>query len=151
MRTLLHTFRIPAALLALLACGGCSSTANMLNPFYETPPPIAFAGQPNDHALNEGGSEGKAALARNELDQIGRYPEAHAPQPVNPVVQPAVIRLMWVPDHLSANGDLVPAHYYYLKVLDDRWAVTDVFEQQELVGSKGTAGSALPFKAGKGK
>lgn len=151
MRTLIQTAKGSAVLVALLAATGCASTANFLNPFYESPPPIAFAGEANDHALNEGGSEGKAALAREGLDQIGRYPQAHAPQPVNPVVQPAVIRLMWVPDHLNANGDLVPAHYYYLKVLDDRWAVTDVFEQQEMVGSKSSAGSALPFKTGKGK
>jgi hypothetical protein len=41
---------------------------------------------------------------------------------------PAVVRMMWIPDHLNSHGDLVPAHYYYLRVLRDRPAVTDAFE-----------------------
>jgi len=121
---------------------GCSSASQLLNPFHETPPPHALYGEPNDHALND--TANKADQARESLESVGRYPRAHAPQPVNPVIQPAVVRLMWIPDHLTPTGDLVPAHYYYLRVLEDRWAVTDVFDQKRLIG-EGQHGSHVPF------
>lgn len=114
---------------------GCNSIGNAINPYYEPPTAEALKGQPNDHALNS--AEGKADTARAALTAMGEYRRAQLPQPVNPVVQPAVVRLMWVPDHLNSNGDLVPAHYYYLRVLDDRWAVTDAFElEQQLQGNQ---------------
>ena len=71
---------------------------------------------------------------------------AHNPQPVNPVMAPAVVRLMWVPDHLNKHGDLVPAHYYYLKVLKERWVVSDAFElESQLHGPGGGSSSAIPY------
>jgi hypothetical protein len=48
---------------------------------------------------------------------------------------------MWVPDHLNAHGDLVPAHYYYLKVLQDRWALQDAFELQGQLGGTNNSSS----------
>lgn len=130
--------------LALFALSGCAKIGNSLNPFQEEPPPRAFLGDPNDHALREGGNHSDGARAA--LESISRYPKAHQPQPVNPVVQPSVVRLMWVPDHLNPQGDLVPSHYYYLKVLEDRWAVTDVFDQQKLInGSSSQNSSTIPF------
>jgi hypothetical protein len=53
---------------------------------------------------------------------------------------------MWIPDHLNKAGDLVPAHYYYLRVLDSTPAVTDAFEIDEILNS-GTpgAGGATPW------
>lgn len=132
-----------ALVTAMLLLSGCATAGQVLNPFYETPPDTALLGQPNDHALND--SKEKVEKARDELESVARYPRAHSPEPVNPVVQPAVVRLMWIPDHLNANGDLVPAHYYYLKVLDDRWAVTDVFDQKKLLGDDKNSGSHIPF------
>ncbi len=128
-----------------LLVSGCSTMGNILNPFYETPGPEAFKGQPNDHALNE--ERGKEQDARAQLDQMATYERAHAPKPVNPVVQPAVVRLMWIPDHLNTSGDLVPAHYYYLKVLDDRWKVTDVFDRESQLQTGGASG-AIPYVPG---
>lgn len=125
---------------------GCATVGRFLNPFYETPSPIAFKGQPNDHALNETGS--KETRARAELDKLASYPRAHAPEPVNPVLQPAVIRLMWIPDHLNAAGDLVPPHYYYLKVLDDRFAVTDIFDKESQLNATTGPTSTLPYVPG---
>jgi hypothetical protein len=53
---------------------------------------------------------------------------------------------MWVPDHLNSHGDLVPAHYYYLKVKKDEWAVTDAFElESQLNGGASGAGSAVGY------
>lgn len=131
--------------LALTGLAGCAQIGNALNPFAESPGPVAYLGAPNDHALNE--SKEKEEGAREALEQMASYRKAHAPQPVNPVLQPAVVRLMWVPDHLNRNGDLVPAHYYYLKVLDDRWAVQDAFELEAQLGTQSDS-SAIPFVYG---
>jgi len=139
------TFKSGLALLlgvSAILLTGCSSASQVLNPFHETPPPHALYGDANDHALND--TQGKEDVARESLEAVGKYPRAHSPKPVNPVIQPAVVRLMWIPDHLNPNGDLVPAHYYYLRVLEDRWAVTDVFDQKRLLG-EGQKGSHIPF------
>lgn len=130
-----------------LVVSGCARVGATLNPFAEKLPSYAYAGNPNDHALTQDG--GSVDKARSALQGLGRYPRAHQPKPQNPVIQPSVVRLMWIPDHLNKHGDLVPAHFYYLKVLEDRWAVTDVYEQHELVSGGGSGGrsssSHLPF------
>jgi len=122
-----------------VACTGCSSVGNILNPFYDAPTEVAYLGQKNDSALNDS-SGGKAERARAAFEAAGNYQRAQSPQPVNPVLRPAVVRLMWVPDHLNAHGDLVPQHFYYLKVKKDDWAVTDAFELEgQLGGSSGAS------------
>lgn len=128
----------------VLALSGCQSFGNAVNPFYEPPKPVAFLGQPNDHEL--GGKAQKEDTARAALEQMASYQRTNQPQPNNPVIQPAVVRLMWIPDHLNRHGDLVPSHYYYVKVLDDRWAVTDAFELEgQLHQGSGGESSAVPF------
>ncbi len=124
---------------------GCGTVGNFFNPFYETPSPVAYMGQKNDAALNNEGGGGKAANAREALEAMGTYQRAHAPQPVNPVMQPAVVRLMWIPDHLNSHGDLVPAHYYYLKVKRDQWAVSDAFELEAQLGSSTGNASSIGY------
>lgn len=132
------------AILSLLMLNGCSAISRTLNPFYEAPSEEALLGEPNDHALTT--DKDAIDTARSALETMASYNRAHTPQPVNPVLQPAVIRLMWVPDHLNKNGDLVPAHYYYLKVLDDRWAVSDAFELESQLKNGGPgASSNIPF------
>jgi hypothetical protein len=114
---------------------------NFFNPFYETPSEVAYFGEKNDSALTGEGS-GQGQRAREALEAMGSYQRALAPQPNNPVMQPAVVRLMWVPDHLNSHGDLVPAHYYYLKVKKESWAVSDAFElEAQLNASTGNASS----------
>lgn len=105
---------------------GCSQIGSALNPFQEPPAPEAFLGAPNDNALN--GSSDKIDSARSALNAMASYERAHYPKPYNPVMKPPVVRLMWVPDHVNRHGDLVPAHYYYLKVKSADWAVQDAFE-----------------------
>ncbi|MCB0331915.1 MAG: hypothetical protein KDD55_00380 [Bdellovibrionales bacterium] len=139
-RTLLQ--KIAPAFFLLVSVSGCTTTGNMLNPFYETPGPTAFLGQPNDHALNE--TANKDERARAAFDQLAQYDRALPPSPNKPVVQPAVIRLMWIPDHLNSQGDLVPAHYYYVKVKGDQWAVSDVHEKEQQLGAS-TSSSSLPY------
>lgn len=123
---------------------GCYAFQNIANPFYEPPTEHALKGELSDRAIQEGTS-GTNSTARDALEHIATYQRAHLPQPNNPVMQPAVVRLLWIPDHLNTNGDLVPAHYYYLKVLNERWAVTDAFdlERQLKTGTKDT--SSIPF------
>ena len=128
-----------------IASTGCGTVGNFFNPFYETPSPVAYMGQKNDAALNNEGGGGKAANAREALEAMGTYQRAHAPQPVNPVMQPAVVRLMWIPDHLNSHGDLVPAHYYYLKVKRDQWAVSDAFELEAQLGSSTGNASSIGY------
>lgn len=130
----------------ILALAGCGASARVLNPFYEDPKPEAFLGEKNDHALNEGGAGGtKEETARKALEAMTQYRSSQAPQPVNPVMQPAVVRLMWIPDHLNRHGDLVPAHYYYLKVLGDRWAVQDAFELEQQLGGGRNQSVGIPY------
>lgn len=142
MKNVIANIKRASLLGSVLLFAGCASVGNALNPFAETPPPVAYLGEPNDHALST--DTNKAEDARAALDGVARYPRAHQPQPVYPVIKPAVVRLMWIPDHLNPVGDLVPAHYYYLKVMDDTWAVTDAFEKEKLLGQSG-AGSNIPF------
>lgn len=135
--------KLATAAMAIALTTGCTSVSNTLNPFYETPKPVALLGEPNDHALDEGNK--KAEHARAALEAMASYQRAHDPQPNNPVVQPAVVRLMWIPDHLNKNGDLVPSHYYYLKVLKDRWAVSDAFELESQLSTGGAGDNNIPF------
>jgi hypothetical protein len=123
---------------------GCNAIGTVLNPFYERPSEVAYFGHKNDNALNESGS-GKADRARAALEAMASYQRAHAPQPNNPVMNPAVVRLMWVPDHLNSHGDLVPAHYYYLKVKKEQWAVTDAFEMEAQLGSSTGNAAAVGY------
>jgi hypothetical protein len=75
-----------------------------------------------------GGGAGEAERARHQLEALGAYRRALSPQPAYPVVRPAEVRLMWIPDHLNKVGDLVPAHYYYLRVTNDQFEVQDAFD-----------------------
>ena len=124
------------------ACSG--NTPDMLNPYSETPPETL--GERNNNAILDGGSGSASAAdeARRALEVAASYQRSHAPQPYKPVVLPREVRLMWVPDHLNKAGDLVPAHYYYLRVLNDRWAVTDAFDIEEQL-NQGSNGSATPW------
>ncbi len=126
----------------------CTGLTHVLNPFYEPPSEVALLGEKSDKALGGAGPKGGSAeredTARAALQAMGSYQRAQDPQPVNPVMRPAVVRLMWIPDHLNKSGDLVPAHYYYLKVKKEDWAVTDAFELESQLGSN-TSGSNLPF------
>ena len=136
----MKTIRLSMIVCAMGLLSGCSSVGAFFNPFYETPSEVAYFGEKNDNALNETGGKGQSA--RMALEQMASYQRAHDPQPANPVMMPAVVRLMWVPDHLNSHGDLVPAHYYYLKVKKDSWALTDAFElESQLGGGNGNAGS----------
>ena len=129
-----------ALIVIAAASTGCGYAGQIFNPFYETPSEVAYFGEKNDAALSNESSGGRAGNARAALEAMGTYQRANAPQPVNPVMQPAVVRLMWVPDHLNSHGDLVPAHYYYLKVKKEQWAVQDAFELEAQLGS--TTGNA---------
>jgi len=130
-------------ILILIVFTSCSnSSSRFLNPYYEAPTQNALLGNPNDHALNGGSSSNMNA--RGALEALGTYRKAHLPQPVNPIIQPSVVRVMWVPDHLNSYGDLIPAHYYYLKVLDDRWALQDAFEIEQQTNTDSNSND-LPF------
>ncbi len=141
----MRIFPIATILSLSIISTGCSTMGRVLNPFYETPSPVAYFGDKNDAALLNEGSGGKGANARAALEALGTYQRAQSPQPNNPVMQPAVVRLMWVPDHLNSHGDLVPAHYYYLKVKKEQWAVTDAFELEAQLGSSTGNASGIGY------
>jgi hypothetical protein len=124
---------------------GCGAMSRVFNPFYESPSEVAYLGEKNDAALLGESAGGKGAGARAALEAMGTYQRAHAPQPNNPVMQPAVVRLMWVPDHLNAHGDLVPSHYYYLKVKKEQWAVSDAFELEAQLNRSSGGTSAVGY------
>ncbi len=130
---------------------GCASQAfEVFNPYGEDAP--EGAGQRNLQTLmEETGGGGDADRARHALEVASTYRRAQDPQPNYPVMQPAEVRLMWVPDHLNKAGDLVPAHYYYLRVLNERWAVQDAFELEQQLSEGSKEGSATPWVYKDGK
>ena len=142
MRGCMNRLMKKAALASLVALAACTTASQVLNPFYEPPSKQALLGEANDHALN--GATAKGESARQALEAMSTYQRAHAPQPVNPVLEPAMVRLMWVPDHLNKAGDLVPAHFYYLKVKSDQWAVSDAFDREFQLTPEGDK-SNIPF------
>lgn len=141
-------------ILSLSACSIAGPAADELNPYGEGNS-VEVLGQRDLSALQGAGSGGSKAAesARHALEVMGSYRRAQAPEPAYPVVRPAEVRLMWVPDHLNKHGDLVTSHYYYLRVLNDRWAVQDAFElEQQLKNNPGInysnpQGTAAPAAA----
>ena len=142
MKKKLEKLLLIAATLTMLGTCACNQVSHAVNPFYEPPSPVALLGSPNDHALN--GQFGKEDTARKALEAWGTYEKTLTPKPYHPVIQPAVVRLMWVPDHLNKHNDMVPAHYYYLKVLHDRWGVRDAFELEKQLGPD-TGAVGIPY------
>lgn len=139
-----------------IVCGGigCSSSrpTDVLNPF--TSGDDQLGKRDNSALLREATGGDDAEDARHALEVMGSYRTALAPQPTYPVIRPAEVRLMWVPDHLNAAGDLVPAHYYYLKVKDDEWAVQDAFDIEEQLNGRGrgvSGSTATPWVYGNEK
>lgn len=135
--------KISILLAVVVASSGCAAVGRTLNPFYGSPPPEAFQGERTDAALNS--ATQKEDSARAALEAMSTYRATVAPKPTYPVMQPAMVRLMWVPDHVNKHGDLVPAHYYYLKVLGERWAVQDAFELEGQLNAGTSKSSALPY------
>lgn len=135
--------RVFAALLIGSSLCSCNTMSKILNPFQETPPPEALLGEKNDKALSE--ESNKAESARAALESMASYQKTNLPQPYNPVMQPSVVRLMWVPDHLNRFGDMIPSHYYYLKVKSDQWNLQDAFELEGQMKKSGGADSSLPY------
>ncbi len=129
--------------LSLTACG--SGAANLLNPYSDNST-VQLGVANNQPLLSEGSSSKSEETARTALQVMGEYRRAQAPQPAYPVIQPAEVRLMWIPDHLNKFGDLVPQHFYYLKVLDDRWAVQDAFDiERQLNEGDSDRGGSTPW------
>ena len=146
-------------MLVLMMSTGCSSgivtdAIDGLNPYGNS---VEELGTRDTSAIlgeSSGSGGGKSeGSARKALEAMATYRKAQEPQPYYPVLQPAEVRLMWVPDHLNSAGDLVPAHYYYLKVLDDRYAVQDSFDLESQLDSESAnsgrtyrnTGSATPW------
>lgn len=136
---------------ALLFATGCSSSAaNVLNPFDSSSTEPELGERNLNPVLGAGSGNGGRSedeVARHALEVVGSYQRGLAPQPYNPVMNPAQVRLMWIPDHINKAGDLVPAHFYYLRVLPQTWAVQDGFEieQQLNVKTGPEAGGAQPW------
>ncbi len=141
-----HIRWINCVLVSVLVSGCASKSADLLNPFAEEGPDL---GTRSTKAIaDEASGSAEAENARHALRVLSDYRAAQQPQPYYPVVQPAEVRLMWVPDHVNKAGDLVPAHYYYLRVLNDRWAVQDAFELEDQlnVGPKGSGSVPWTYK-----
>ena len=118
------------AVTGLTGCFIAGPMADELNPFGEGAAANNQPGNRDNSAITNasGGANSEVERARHQLEVMGAYRRALPPEPVYPVVRPAEVRLMWIPDHLNRTGDLVPAHYYYLKVTNDRWEVQDAFD-----------------------
>ncbi len=131
----------------LVAGAGCSSKIfDNLNPYDVTPE--SELGERTNKAILEGGEQAsQSEQARHALEVMSSYQRALPPQPGAPVRTMPDIRLMWVPDHLTKTGDMVPAHYYYLKVTDGMWATQDAFDIMDQLdkSSASGAGSAVPY------
>jgi hypothetical protein len=143
---------ISASMIGLASCAQTGSFADNLNPYADgNQIPAEYGGDRNTGAIMGGGGGAKSAdAARNALEVMGTYRNALPPEPTYPVIKPAEVRLMWVPDRLNAIGDLIPAHYYYLRVLPDRPAVTDAFEIERQLDLTTSGGAAAPISLGTG-
>ncbi|MFN8391981.1 MAG: hypothetical protein U0136_16950 [Bdellovibrionota bacterium] len=127
--------QIVCAALVLSVMTGCG-VADGLNP-YSDGSTGGDLGERNTNALGGGGGGGKQTVAaRHALEVMGQYERALPPQPYYPVVKPAEVRLMWIPDHMNRLGDLVPAHYYYLRVTRDNFAMQDAFDIERSLSSR---------------
>ncbi len=130
----------------ITSCGKVSESLNVYSDSVENE-----LGERSTAAISSGGNGDKAAQARHALEVMGSYQRALAPQPYFPVVNPAEIRLMWIPDHLNKFGDLVPAHFYYLRVLPEGFAVQDAFEiEKRLDVNTSSAGGTVGLGGGSG-
>lgn len=127
----------------ILATTGCSTMSKVANPFYESPSEVALLGEKNDSAISSGSE--KDQKARAALEALSTYERSGTPAPYKPVVNAPVIRLMWVPDHINTHGDLVPAHYYYLKVKGSDFAASDAFEIEEQLHVDRGDSSNIPY------
>jgi hypothetical protein len=147
-------YRILLMLFCCMLIVGCSSNvADIVNP-YHGGEEVEYGERTNRAILEGGADDGKTDedRARHALEVMKSYERAQTPQPYKPVLRPAVVRLMWIPDHLNRNGDLIPAHYYFLKVRDDSWDVQDAFELEGQLDSKsGNGGGATPWVYGGNK
>lgn len=125
---------------------GCSNTmSDVLNPYAENGGED-YGKRDNSAILGGDSGSNDATNARHALEVMSQYRRTQDPQPQYPVIQPAEVRLMWVPDHINRAGDLVPAHYYFLKVLDDRWEVQDAFDLDRQLGDDSkNIGGATPW------
>jgi hypothetical protein len=125
---------------AIVGCSVAGPVADEFNPF-ASDPGVTYGERSNSAILEASGGGGKGAEeARHALEAMASYRRAHAPQPAYPVIRPAEVRLMWIPDHLTTDGNLVPAHYYYLKVMNDDWEVQDAFEIEGQLEGGGRSG-----------
>ena len=140
-------------LASMSACSLAGPVADELNP-YSDGNKSAPLGERNTNSVLGGGAGGgqEAEAARHAIEVMGTYRRTLSPQPNYPVIQPAEVRLMWIPDHLNVHGDLVPAHYYYLRVLPDRPAVQDAFEIERQLHqtTSGSGGYGAPVSYGTG-
>lgn len=132
----------------LLAASGCSlagPVADEFNPFGEGSSSAPELGVRNNSSLagGAGGTSKEAESARHALEVVGSYRRAQDPQPIYPVVRPAEVRLMWIPDHQNRHGDLVPAHYYYLRVMNDGWELQDAFEVENQLKENAGGGASV--------
>lgn len=145
MKKRFKAMRLAVFLIVVFGFTGCTKISNAINPYYKTPPKEAYYGVKNDHALTGGGDSKETAALSAIKTEAGAYRGAASPKPYKPVVQPAIIRLMWVPDRLNRNGDLIPAHYYYVKILNDRFVIEDAFEVQAELNATTSKSGSIPF------
>ncbi len=146
-RITFYRFAYLSLLVSVFFLTSCANqAADLLNPYAEDGG--ENYGKRDTSAIlgGDSGAGDNEERARHALEVMASYQRAGEPGPAKPVLNPAVIRLMWVPDHLNKAGDLVPAHYYYLKVRDDYWAVQDAFEIERQLHEKGAgSSSATPW------
>ena len=149
----LFSFGLIACTASLIGCSSAGSVADGLNPYGQgnTVQTLGSRDLSSLRAAGAGGGNSAALSARHALEVMGTYRRAQAPEPAYPTIRPAEVRLMWVPDHLNREGNLVTAHYYYLRIMNDRWAVQDAFEiEGQLNGTGPSAGRQQSFGAGGG-
>jgi len=142
-------------------CSVAGPAADELNPYGQGNAVDSLGLRDNSTVAGaSGGSSKEAERARHALETLATYRRASAPQPAYPVIRPAEVRMMWIPDRLNQHGDLVPAHYYYLRVRNDSWELQDAFDiEQQLHGGAirydgntrgGGGGASTTYGAGAG-
>ena len=122
------------AVLTLLAGCGASSSSHGSE---------LSLGQRNNHALI--GNSGVSLLSREERRQIlHRKLAGNTAQPYHPVVYPAQLRLLWIPDRLN-DKDYIPDNYYYLRITNDIFATEDLRDLETQLFEETDSKSNVPW------
>ncbi len=101
------------------------------------------------HRLVKETAERKVLMPDLEINQLDQFKEQKVfgyVKPYVPVIEPPVVKKVWIPDHKSDqdSGVLVAGHWVYLMIRGPKWFIEDEIQDSILP-------IIVPGKEGKGE